>query len=308
MTDCSALSAALPVAPLQSLVTPETERAEVKLSVLREDQNHPQLSGNKWHKLQYHLHEALKKTSPTILSFGGAWSNHLHALSYAAKAQDIKLIAMIRGGPFVTPSFTLLDLAANGTEIHYLSYAEYKLRNTPDFLTGLQEQYGPFTLVPEGGGGVLGVRGCMDWAQSVVSRYGEFDTVVMASGTGTTLAGWCLGISAKTCVMGVPVLKGDLTPLKQEIAQLIHEYGGGPHASYTLLEDGHWGGYGKVPQTLKSWMLEIRANYQLELDGIYTAKALYALFNQMDKGLLKGQRVLFIHSGGLQGNRGIAGL
>lgn len=293
---------ALPNAPLQRLELSWLRRFGVELAVLRLDLIDPLISGNKWFKLLEHLRVAQHLAAPGVISLGGAYSNHLHALAAAGKRFGFATAGLLRGHFQDTP--TVRDLRAFGMRLHWLGYAGYRARHQPEFWQPWQSHYPNWHCIPEGGGGSLGVKGCaliveQARAQLATLRWPDYDGWWLAAGTGTTLAGLVLAESGAHQVHGalaVPMDHGVPT----QVQALAGAYG------YRLYEASR-GGFAKVDEALLAFIAACEAESGVPLEPLYTGKALMALQQQVEAGAFTpGTRLIFLHSGGLQGRRGFA--
>ena len=289
--------------PLQPLVTPLGICAQVSLDVLRLDQIHPQISGNKWFKLMPALEQALA-SGRALLSFGGAWSNHIHALAFAGYRLGVPTIGVIRGEAEYADNAMLTDARRWGMRLHFVSRAEYRLRHSASFHDGLRTRFGDLVLVPEGGSQAAAVNSVAKIWQLPVLQGRSYDWVVLPVGTGGTLAGVLAGAPECVEVLGVPVLRfGDW--LEHDIRQLLTEAGASVCCRWSLESHAHAGGYARLVPELAQLIWRMRAAYDLPLDAVYTAKALNALQRRIVRGDVRPHsRILLLHTGGLQGNRG----
>lgn len=285
-----------PVCPIESLAT-ETAFG-VSVDVLRLDRLHPVVSGNKWFKLNYYLTEALT-AQKIILTFGGAFSNHIVATANAASNAGIKSIGVIRGEEPSTPSPTLVQAKAFGMDLYYSSRSAYKTKQLP---AEIGERYAPEDLyvIPEGGYGTPGMMGARDiLLQNNTSGYTH---ILSAAGTGTTLAGLVAAASANQKVIGISVLKNNFS-LQNEIDHLLPTDRKG---QFTLLHDYHVGGYARRSAELFRFMNDFYAETGIPTDFVYTGKAFLAAFALLRKNYFgQGANVLLVHTGGLQGNRSL---
>jgi 1-aminocyclopropane-1-carboxylate deaminase len=257
------------------------------IGVLRLDLVHPEISGNKLFKLKYNLIQAQALNKSTIMTFGGAFSNHILATAVACKFHSLKSIGIIRGEETSAENPTLSVAMKNGMELLFVSRTEYSQKNESGYLQRLQYMYPEAFIVPEGGNNLLGQEGCQEILTHLTDIYSE---IFCAYGTGTTFKGVSNTLLQTQNLTGINVLKYDahINTLQTRI-----------------LNDYHFGGYAKhTPELLKfkSWF---EKTYGIVLDYVYTAKLFYAVFNLMDQHKLDKQKnILIIHSGGLQGNEG----
>lgn len=284
------------------------EKARVQVDVLRCDQVHPVISGNKWFKLKFNLVQAWEQGCTTLASFGGAWSNHLHALAYCAQLAGMHSIGFVRGDELQADANPMLQEAQRwGMELRFLARDAYRHKQV--------EVPAGTWLIPEGGDNEWGVLGCMTLVPVEWARH--YDVIVLPWGTGCTFAGVFRAAPPDTAVWAVSVLKGHW-PV-QALAQRLQvpvsgseagsEPGAAPAAVSSpqarVLTDYHFGGYARVDATLLSFIRDFGDNTGLPLDPVYTGKAMFGLCDRIRRQMLPaGSRVLFIHTGGLQGVRG----
>ncbi|WP_252176221.1 pyridoxal-phosphate dependent enzyme [Endozoicomonas sp. 4G] len=274
------------------------------LDVLRLDLVDPLISGNKWFKLKYFLTEARSRKIKTLLSFGGSWSNHLHAMAAAGCRLGFQTVGIVRGEKPAKPSAMLQDAERWGMRLVYVSRADYRQRYETEYQHKLLEQLSisldQVVIVPEGGSGEQGVRGCEDILGAGGIQASEYDEIWLPCGTGATMAGIVRSVGNTTYVRGFPVLKG-AGFLKNDVQQYLS-----PAATRWSLElDHHCGGYGKVTPELIRFILEFERETGVPLDPVYTGKLVFALKQIAESGGLSGMnRLLLIHTGGLQGRRG----
>ncbi len=265
------------------------------VDVLRLDLIHPTITGNKWYKLKFNLLAAQKNNINTILTFGGAYSNHIFATAAAGQFFGCKTIGVIRGEETL-PLNPCLRFATNaGMKLVYVDRTSYRNKHTIEFLTALHEKFGEFYVIPEGGANELAVEGVCELAQTLPQDY---DAVVCACGTGTTLAGLRKGFSLDTKIIGIPVLKnGEF--LYSEINQLLtNEL---LQKNYTLLTKYAWGGYAKTPTELLQFITNFTLKNSIPLEPIYTGKLFFAVHDLIQQNYFKNhQKILVVHSGGHQ--------
>ncbi|SEM68542.1 1-aminocyclopropane-1-carboxylate deaminase [Pseudomonas sp. ok272] len=295
----------LPRPPLQRLHLDWLERAGVEVAVLRLDLIDPLISGNKWFKLVEHLNAAGEAGAEGVITLGGAWSNHLHAVAAAGKRFGFPTVGLLRGHPQDTA--TVADLQAFGMRLHWLGYGGYRARHAPGFWLPWREHYPHLYPVPEGGGGVLGARGCgqlLALAAGQLSALGwsDHDGWWLACGTGTTLAGLVLAEAGRHPLYGVLAVPEDHGVMQQ--VEGILAQGGQPNVGFELF-DGSRGGFAKVDPALQAFIDRTEHAAGVPLEPLYTAKALLMLKQQVEAGrFARGSRLIFVHTGGLQGRRG----
>ncbi len=301
--------------PLQQINSEIARRAGVDLYVLRLDLMHPLVNGNKWFKLKYNLLEAKEKNFTTLLTFGGAYSNHIYATAAAGNLFGFRTIGVIRGEERLPLNPTLTFAVQQGMQLVYLNREMYRQRNTPALEEYLRQRFGEVFIIPEGGSNLNGVRGCteiIDRAMPTAGYAYAFDHICVASGTATTLAGIALSLHEGQRAIAFPVLKNGAF-LAQEIETLLTNYLASDFpasysspASWELVCDYHFGGYAKVNNELILFSQQFTQEHGVPLDYVYTAKMFYGVMDLLQQGFFcKGDRLLLVHTGGLQGNAGI---
>jgi 1-aminocyclopropane-1-carboxylate deaminase len=292
----------LPLAPLQPLPLSWLRAHGVELAVLRLDLIDPLISGNKWFKLLEHLRLAQAQGAPGVISLGGAHSNHLHALAAAGKRFGFATAGLLRG--HAQDTATVRDLQAFGMQLHWLGYGGYRERHQPGFWQPWQALYPGWQCVAEGGGGPLGAKGCaliVEQAQAQLAALGwaDYHGWWLATGTGTTLAGLVLAEAGRHEVHGALAV-----PLDHGVPEAVQALVG--KGGYRLHEACR-GGFAKVDDGLLAFMADCESETGMPLEPLYTAKALLALRREVEAGAFAaGTRLIFLHSGGLQGRRGFA--
>lgn len=272
-------------------------------SVLHLDRLAPPAGGNKAFKLKHNL--AGLASGDTVLSFGGAWSNHIHALAAVGRQRGLRTVGVIRGERPAQLSATLLDAIECGMQLHFVSRSEYRRRYDPAYIHTLQDQFGPCRIVPEGGANHAGVRGCRDIVSMLQTSEIDFDLIAVACGTGSTFAGVICDLNAGQRGLGVTVLKG-LESLSQDVGNWVQEQGVLPRDNWSIESRFHCGGYARSTPELREFVREFERVHGLALDPVYTAKLFFALYKLRAAGELdEGTRVLALHTGGLQGRRGV---
>ncbi|MHC5711580.1 MAG: 1-aminocyclopropane-1-carboxylate deaminase/D-cysteine desulfhydrase [Nostoc sp.] len=316
--------------PLQQINSEIARDAGVDLYVLRLDLMHPLVNGNKWFKLKYNLLEAEEKNFTTLLTFGGAYSNHIYATAAAGNLFGFRTIGVIRGEQKLPLNRTLSFAVQQGMQLVYLNRETYRQRNTPALQEYLQQRFGGVFIIPEGGSNLNGVRGCTEivgdampnsWRRCANDRLRvrptagytyAFDHICVACGTATTLAGIALSLDQKQRAIAFPVLKNGAF-LAQEIESLLTNYLASdlpsPYTSpadWELVCDYHFGGYAKVNEELLLFSQQFREEHGIPLDYVYTAKMFYGVMDLLKQGFFcQGDSLLLVHTGGLQGNIGI---
>ncbi|MEP1472428.1 MAG: pyridoxal-phosphate dependent enzyme [Halieaceae bacterium] len=275
------------------------------VSLLRLDQYDALAPGNKWFKLQGYLSSARAHGVSRLVSFGGAWSNHLHALAALGKQEGMTTVGIVRGDDPVALSPTLVDCQNWGMELVFVSRGEYRRRDDPGYLATLQSKYADSLLIPEGGSSGPGVAGCVSLGRMMADLQSRPGKVMIAAGTGTTLAGVAIGLGEGWQLVGVSALKGAHDMQGRIEAGIQQAAPSSPVASWQVLHDHHCGGFARVSPELQAFMLEFEAVYGVLLDPIYTAKVLFALHQLRASGAWPVEEaVTVVHTGGLQGRRG----
>lgn len=282
--------------PVQEIFAPLLDQHGIRLLVKREDQNHPTISGNKWWKLKYNLEEAKCQCKNTLLTFGGAYSNHIYATAAAAKECGFQSIGIIRGEETLPLNPTLKFAVEKGMKLHFIDRETYRKKSEPEFINILHDQFKDFYLIPEGGTNALAVKGTTEFARDYLSKI-AFDHLFLPVGTGGTIAGIINGLKGEKKIIGVPVLKnGDF--LREEIIPYVNQ----DFFNWSLLNEYHHGGYAKTTPALLAFIKEMETKHHLPLDHVYTGKLLWAVMEEIKKGVFaKGATILALHTGGLQG-------
>lgn len=298
----------LPQAPLQPMTLDWLAQAGVEVAVLRLEQIDPLISGNKWFKLLEYLAAARQAGASGIISLGGAHSNHLHALAAAGQRFGFATAGLLRGHPQDTP--TVLDLKRMGMHLHWLGYGGYRARHEPGFWAPWQTRYPQLYPVPEGGGGLPGARGCRGLVAQVRQQlsglgWADYHGWWLACGTGTTLAGLVLAEHGAHPVYGALAVPDD-HGVAQNVERILCE-AGHTASGYELL-DASRGGFAKVDPPLLAFIEASEGQSGIALEPLYTGKALLALREAVEaRRFARGTRLVFVHTGGLQGRRGMTG-
>jgi len=274
---------------------------QVTVSVLRLDKIHPVVSGNKLFKLHYFLDEALLSDHLTVLTFGGAYSNHLSATAFACKASGLKCIGLVRGEQPEKLSPTLMQCLDDGMELHFISRSDYAQINVPGYRKKLVDAFGDCIIIPEGGYHPAGVKGAAGIYDLIKDE--NYTHICIACGTATTLAGILTRAKPEQYVTGISVLKG-ISDIPERIKHLTGA--DQPFKNLDIVNDYHFGGYAKKSNELIEFMNRCWLQYRLPLDFVYTAKMLYGITDRVQKDAFKkGSKIICIHTGGLQGNKSL---
>jgi len=288
--------------PIEEVNDPFLKERNISLFIKREDLNHTHISGNKWHKLKYNLKEARKQGKNVLLTFGGAYSNHIYSVAAAGKIFSYKTIGIIRGEEHLPLNPTLSFAKENGMHLYYLDRSLYRKKNSAEIVNHLQNIFGDFYLLPEGGTNELAVKGCSEIINTISV---EFDFLCCPCGTGGTLAGLISGLRGKNFVLGFAVLKG-ASFLKKNVSNLLKTFEGKDYKNWEINLDYHFGGYAKVNKQLFAFVDDFFDLTRIPIEPIYTGKMLFGIYNLVSNGYFKeGSRILALHTGGLQGLQGI---
>lgn len=287
-------------APLEHLEDPLFNQQQVEVYIKREDLLHPQISGNKYRKLKYNLLTAQQEGHHTLLTFGGAFSNHIYAVAAAGKECGLKTFGIIRGEEHLPLNPTLQFAVDCGMELHYIDRTTYRQKDRAEFIEKLNAQFGDFYLLPEGGTNNLAIKGCREIIDELDT---DFDYLCSCCGTGGTLAGLIAGLEGKKQVLGFSALKGDF--LIDEVRQLLKEYAQREYENWKIMTEFHFGGYAKIKPELIDFINEFKKRHHIQLDPIYTGKMFYGIYQLIVQGYFpKNSRIVALHTGGLQGIEG----
>jgi 1-aminocyclopropane-1-carboxylate deaminase len=270
----------------------------ISVQIKREDLIHPFVSGNKFRKLKYNLLQAKTENHDTLLTFGGAFSNHIAAVAFAGKEKGFKTIGIIRGDELagkVAENPTLSFAQNCGMQLKFISREEYRLKSEVSFIENLKQKFGSFYLIPEGGTNDLAIKGCQE---ILTTEDADFDYICCSIGTGGTISGIINSVLPHQKVLGFPALKGDF--LKEEICNFVQ------NENWELLTDYHFGGYGKVNEALIEFINQFYTENQIPLDPIYTGKMVFGVIDLIQKNYFPAEsKILLIHTGGIQGIQGM---
>ena len=290
-----------PITPLTEISDPNLIDKQIKLFVKREDLTDEFISGNKWYKLKYNLIEAERLGYKTLLTFGGAFSNHIHATAAAGIKYGFRTIGIIRGEEHLPLNPTLESAQANGMIIEYLDRKSYRNKYDKDLIDRLKNKYGDFYLIPEGGSNNLAIKGCAEIIPSINS---SFDFICSACGTGGTCAGLILGLNSRSFVLGFSVLKGGEF-LYQNIRSLLSQYQKENLNNWLINLDYHFGGYAKINSELIKFCKDFEEQHTIPIEPIYTGKMFYGIFDLIKNNYFpEHSKIIAIHTGGLQGLQG----
>lgn len=286
------------IIPYEEVHHPLLEGKKIKLLVKRLDLIHPLVSGNKFFKLKYNLEAAKCAGYTRLLTFGGAFSNHIHACAEAARMVNMEIIGVIRGEETFPINPTLEKAKQCGMQIHYISRELYKNKQDPDFLESLKDHYSDFYLIPEGGTNHLAIKGTKEILNCEDLKA---DIITCSIGTGGTIAGLLASASVTQQVWGFSSLKGDF--IHKEIQDLLDIHSIRPTCKYKIFTQYHFGGYGKHNKDLLEFINSFYKSTNIPLDPIYTGKMMYGVFENLEH-IEPNSTILCVHTGGLQGIQG----
>lgn len=270
----------------------------ITLYIKREDLLHPTISGNKFRKLKYNLAQAKKENKETLLTFGGAFSNHILAVAAAGKEYGFKTIGIIRGEELkdkINDNPTLKKAQDFGMVFEFVSREFYREKDKPGFINQLRDDFGDFYQIPEGGTNDLAVKGCRE---ILTDEDAKFDYICCAVGTGGTISGIINCSKSSQQVLGFPALKGGF--LKEDICRFV------AGENWELILAYHFGGYAKVDEELIQFVNEFYKTHKIPLDPIYTGKMAFGVLDLIKKNYFpENSKILMIHTGGLQGIAGM---
>ena len=295
---------AFPISPIQEITSARLRERGVRVLVKRDDLLHPDISGNKWRKLKYNLEAAREQGCSRLITFGGAYSNHLAAVAAAGREFGFTTQGIVRG-ECVSPLNPTLQFAENcGMELRFVSRAEYRETEGTQLLDSIGLNIANAYVIPSGGANALGLWGCAEIVAEVEEQLGFLpEEWVTACGTGTTLAGLIQGLNGRARALGVAVLKGNF--LTAEVRKQLEKVDQPHFERWEVLDEFHCGGYAKFTLELIEWINDFQAQTGIPLDPVYTGKAGAALDQLVERGFFApGSTVLFLHTGGLQGIAG----
>ena len=286
--------------PLQKINSRFLAEHEIHLYVYRLDLNHTYISGNKLYKLHYNIEAVKKENKTTILTFGGAFSNHIAATAAAGKELKLKTIGIIRGEEYPELNPTLRFAKEQGMELHYVLRTLYQ--NKKELESYIHKQFGTDTyyLIPEGGSNKLGIEGCREITKSIPI---DFDTICCPCGTGATLTGIVLSLQKHQKAIGFQILKAEKY-IEREVSEWLQQFSS-DQKNWDIHESYHFGGYAKLKTELVDFIKLFEKENAIPLDYVYTGKMMFGIYDLIKKGEFKrGQTIIAVHTGGLQGNAG----
>ena len=281
-----------------NIKTSKNIRLNAQVSLKPDYLIHPTVSGNKYRKLKYNLQKAQSEKYKGILTFGGAFSNHIAATAAAGQTLNIPTVGIIRGEELASKlnlNSTLNYAKSCGMHLEFVSRSDYKQKTDSAYLKTLSKKFENFYMIPEGGTNALAVKGCQE---ILTNQDFAFDVICCAVGTGGTIAGLINSSLPTQKIIGFPALKGGF--LNEDICKFATQ------SNWELWEAYHFGGYAKVDSKLIAFMNHFKSTYKIPLDPVYTAKMMYGIFDAIQTGKIpKNAKVLAIHTGGLQGIEGM---
>jgi len=280
--------------PVQLLADDRLRAAGVEVWLKREDLIHPEVPGNKWRKLKYNLAEAAKRGDQTLLTFGGAYSNHIRAVAAAGRYCGLSTIGIIRGEEHLPLNPSLAYAAGQGMRLSYMSREAYRRKADPELLSGLRRTFGSFYLQPEGGSNHLAVLGCAEIPAEIEM---DFDVICCPCGTGGTLAGIAAGLRPGQRAVGFSALKG-ADFLEDDVTGLQARAFGGRRGDWRIEHDYHFGGYARRNAELEAFIADFYTRHGLALDWVYVAKMMYGVYSLAQaRAFEPGSRVVAVITG-----------
>jgi 1-aminocyclopropane-1-carboxylate deaminase len=274
--------------PLEELTDERLTSAGVRLFLKRDDLIHPEIPGNKWRKLKYNLAAVEAGGHETVLTFGGAYSNHIRAVAAASYHYDFSAIGVIRGDQHVPLNPSLAYAVSRGMRLVYMDRATYRRKTDPHVIRQLRENLGDFYLLPEGGTNELAVRGCAEIPREISVG---FDLMCCPCGTGGTLAGIAAGLRVGQRALGFSALKGAQF-LENDVSQLQERAFGSRRDNWSISHDYHFGGFARSSPSLEEFIVDFEKRHGLRLDWVYVAKMMYGVFTMIEDGQMPAGTVV----------------
>ena len=293
----------LPLSSLQTISHPIFMQHKITVQVKRDDQIHHIISGNKWRKLKYNLLQAKRDGAKGIITFGGSYSNHIHACAFACQQQQLPAIGIIRGEAANQDNYTLLWAKNWGMQLRFVNRETYRQRDEQHYLQSLQQQYPDHLIIPEGGSNQLALVGVAEII-SELNQQAEFDTLITPVGSGGTLAGLIVGDKNEHNLLGIAVLKqqGYLENSVQELLPSSHKEA----KNWRILNDFHLGGYAKFSEQDADKIRAFNSIVGIDFEPVYSGKMILALLTLIESGYFPANhRIVILHTGGLQGLGGL---
>jgi 1-aminocyclopropane-1-carboxylate deaminase len=289
---------------LQTLKHPLFEQYQLSVQIKRDDLIHPIISGNKWRKLKYNLLHVKKEGFKGIISFGGAYSNHIHALAYACNKQNINAIGIIRGEAHYSGNFTLSMAKKWGMNLNFVDRATYRQRDNAEYLKHLSKQFPDYFIIPEGGSNDLAIKGVAE-ISTELNIETQYDTLITPVGSAGTISGLITGDNNQHAILGIAVLKQQ-DYLQKEVNDLLETTGSQSANNWRILNDYHDGGYAKFTSNNLKQLLDFSAITDVPFEPIYSGKMILAVLDMIRSGYFQPHhRIVLLHTGGLQGLGGL---
>jgi 1-aminocyclopropane-1-carboxylate deaminase len=287
--------------PLHEIHDDILERSHIRILIKRDDLIHPAIPGNKWRKLIYNLQAARDAGHDTLLTFGGAYSNHIYAVASAGRIFGFQTIGVIRGEEHLPLNPVLGHAVTCGMTLRYLDRASYRRKYDQDIIASLAAQFGDFYLVPEGGTNCLAVRGC---AEAVAEIEEPFDYLCCPMGTGGTLTGLVAGLAGRARALGFSALKGG-SFLADDVRELLTRCEYPPYDNWAVVTDYHFGGFARQTEELTRFIDDFRERHQIALDFVYTGKMMFGILDLVAGGHFPtGSTIVAVHTGGVDIGQG----
>ncbi|MDG1751910.1 MAG: pyridoxal-phosphate dependent enzyme [Thalassotalea sp.] len=289
---------------LHTLQHPLFEQYQLNVQIKRDDLIDPIISGNKWRKLKYNLRHVKKEGFKGIISFGGAYSNHIHALAYACLQNNINTIGIIRGEAHYAHNFTLSKAKKWGMDLHFVDRKTYRQRDSTEYLLHLSQQYPDYFIIPEGGSNTLAIKGVAE-ISTELNKQTQYDTLIAPVGSAGTISGLITGDKNQHAILGIAVLKQQ-DYLQKEVYNLLETTGNKSVNNWKILNNYHDGGYAKFSQQSLKKLQDFSAKTGVPFEPIYSGKMILALLDLINTGYFKPHhRIVLLHTGGLQGLGGL---
>ena len=289
---------------VQSVRSAIFQQSGLQLFVKRDDNLHPHISGNKWRKLKYNLLTAKRMGYTRLLTFGGAYSNHLAATAAAGKEYGFSTLGVVRGEKVLPLNPTLKYVETCGMELKFVSRTNFRNKNQNSIFEDLKINPNVYYVLPEGGSNCLALEGVAELVDETAGQLGfQPDYFCTACGTGATMAGLITGAKGQSKILGIPVLKGGF--MEKEVLHFLTSCADSKTQNWQIIDGYHFGGYAKFDNELISFINQFKATFNIPLDPVYTGKMTYAIFDLAKQGFFeKKSNIVLLHTGGLQGIAG----
>ncbi|HEY3732801.1 MAG TPA: pyridoxal-phosphate dependent enzyme [Streptosporangiaceae bacterium] len=280
--------------PLESLGDDRLEDSGIRVFLKRDDLIHPEIPGNKWRKLKYNLIEAAAMKNDTLLTFGGAYSNHIRATAAAGYYCKFSTIGIIRGEEHLPLNQSLAYATSRGMRLSYMDRVTYRRKSAPDVISSLRREHGSFYLLPEGGSNELAVQGCSEVPAEIET---DFNVICCPCGTGGTLAGIAAGLKPGQRAIGFSSLKGGEF-LADTVTELQRKAVGYCSDNWSIEHRFHFGGFARKKPELDQFIADFRARHALTLEWVYVAKMMYGIYSLCREGAFSpGTRIVAVITG-----------